>query len=105
MLIQPPQKENENSAQKNPKIDRTLDIKQALKQLNSLGLLPKEGEDAQAFLKRACALESKTHLGLARCKQLFDAEPTWVEVIEEQKGLKSWQGAVMWIQEDEQGNT
>jgi hypothetical protein len=83
--------------------------------LNARGLLPLSREDERSFLDRIAVLEKeKTSSGLLapegmedafrRCEQLFDATPDWVSIIEQQRGLAPWQGAVLWIQEDEKGN-
>lgn len=76
------------------------------KTANSLGFLPRKGEEKEAFLKRVRAMkrEEVSIEALARCKHLFDAEPEWVEILEDHKGLSPWQGAVMWTQEDSEGN-
>lgn len=83
--------------------------------LNARGLLPLSGEDERSFFDRIAILEkektSPDHLAsegmedaFRCCEQLFDARPDWVSIIEQQRGLAPWQGAVLWIQEDEKGN-
>jgi hypothetical protein len=83
---------------------------------NARGLFPLEGEKEEAFLDRIADLQNvKVQLAssdpqevqgaLAICQQIFDVQPDWVAIVEKQKGLVFWQGAVLWIQQDAQGNT
>src|SRR5579862_5468360 len=79
---------------------------------NHKGFLPLPEEEEQAFLGRIALLEKeKIHAlsvhvedALLRCEKLFDFKPDWVAIEEKQSGLSSWQGAVLWIQEDARGN-
>lgn len=76
--------------------------------LNHRGFFLKPKEEEEAFLARIAVLQRhKTSFSpegmreaLALCEELFDARPSWVAIIEQQKGLSAWQGAVLWIQEE-----
>ncbi|HEY2810087.1 MAG TPA: hypothetical protein VGJ00_01690 [Rhabdochlamydiaceae bacterium] len=83
---------------------------------NARGLFPLDGEEEEAYLDRVADLQNvKTQLSptdpgeaqgaLSLCREIFDADPDWVAIVEQQKGLSLWQGAVLWIQEDAQGNS
>lgn len=73
-----------------------------LQDLNRRGFLPLAGEEEEAFLERVASMQSDAPPGAARgalerCEELFDVAPDWVQIIEQQKGLAPWQGAVLWI--------
>jgi hypothetical protein len=70
--------------------------------LNRRGFWPLAGEEEEAFLERAARLQSDASPNNARgalelCQELFDVAPDWVQIVEQQKGLAPWQGAVLWI--------
>src|SRR5690242_16093761 len=74
-----------------------------LAELDQRGFLPFPGEEESAFLERASHLQSEASPegaegAIERCKELFDVAPDWVQIVEQQKGLAPWQGAVLWIQ-------
>ncbi len=80
---------------------------------NRQGFLPLENESVESFLLRVANLQNSSdphscpkakQAALQLCKQLFDVEPDWVSIIETQKELAFWQGAVMWVQTDHLGN-
>ena len=81
-------------------------------QLNSRGLFPMQDEEEKAFLSRIALLEKEkkqippvnVQEALTRCEKLFCLKPDWVPIEEKQISLAPWQGAVLWIQEDRQGN-
>ncbi len=75
-------------------------------ELNYRGFLPRENEDEATFFHRIAQYERAksnyySDAVLSLCDTLFDAKPDWVPIIEEQKGLAPWQGAALWVQEDD----
>lgn len=78
--------------------------------LNHRGLFPFEEEDEKQFFLRIATSSpyiqniKELSAALLKCKKIFDVEPDWVKIIEQQKGLTPWQGAVMWLQKDAHGN-
>jgi hypothetical protein len=67
-----------------------------LLELNNRGLIPGPGESEDDFYKRAA---SAKRTGSSETLDGFDANPDWVEVRYEKKGLLPWEGAATWIEE------
>src|SRR5690349_12899022 len=80
--------------------------------LNHRGFLPLPGEAEQAYLERMNFLTKNqtnsssisTQDAFLLCEKILDFYPDWVAIEVKQNGLAPWQGAVLWIQEDTQGN-
>lgn len=78
----------------------------SLDQLARRGFLPGAGETKEAFYQRTASylsnsLREKMQGALLICQHLFDVEPDWVPLIETRKKLSFWQGAVLWVDEEE----
>ena len=78
-----------------------------LNSLASRGFLPRTGESEDAFYERtqsqnSACMREKMQGALERCQRLFDLQPDWVPLIEERAKLAPWQGAVLWVDEEEQ---
>lgn len=65
-----------------------------LLELNARGLIPGPAETEADFYQRAAAAKKNPSDPLP----LFDADPDWVEVKYEKKGLMPWEGAATWIE-------
>jgi hypothetical protein len=71
--------------------------------LNEQGLFPGPEEREELFFLRTEAVKNS---GASRpseiTKKLFHASPGWVEIRESSKGLRPWEAAAAWIEEDPQ---
>ena len=76
--------------------------KELLLELNRRGLIPGPEESEAAFFarcRRAAHLPSPPASSLAQ--HLFDIAPDWVEINYTAKGLRFWEGACTWIEENQ----
>jgi hypothetical protein len=76
--------------------------------LNNRGIFPGPNESRENFLERAdSSVNIPKQLSPSKAfeltKELFDADPDWVEVKMDAKGLLPWEGAATWIEENEKG--
>jgi hypothetical protein len=79
----------------------------SLSHLAKRGFLPRAHETQNAFYQRIAPylptnLNEKMKEALFTCQRLFDVEPDWVPLIEGRSKLSFWQGAVLWVDEQEQ---
>lgn len=65
-----------------------------LLELNKRGLIPGPAESENDFYQRAAAAKKNPSESLP----FFDADPDWVEVGYDKKGLLPWEGAATWIE-------
>lgn len=72
---------------------------------NARGLFCAPNESREGFFQRvtSCPAGSLETPALSLTEQLFDARPDWVEMKIERRGLRFWEGAVTWIEENGQG--
>jgi len=67
------------------------------------GIIPGPTESEEKFLERAASLTSLPSDSTAhqRVKDLFGKAPDWVPIHISSKGLPFWEGAALWIEEEE----
>jgi hypothetical protein len=63
------------------------------------GFLPASDESEATFYARGGAAVSQVE-GLDYCEQLFGVRPDWVPLFEGRAKLAPWQGAVLWVDEE-----